>query len=197
MKVYFLGSISGKKRYLENYRQIVEALKELKVDLTENTLKPTETYIQSLDDEGKIDYYRQVLKWINEADVVVAEASYPSIGVGHEISLALEKSKPVVVLYEGGDAPHLLEGMQSEKLTVLEYKLDEVKQVVKDAIDYASEQMDTRFNFFIAPKHQNYLDWISRNKRVPRAVHLRRLLERDMAQNKEYQAELGGSKKKK
>ena len=61
-----------------------------------------------------------------------------------------------------------------------------VEEALKLALDYASDQMDTRFNFFISPKHGNYLDWISKNKKVPRAVYLRRLIEKDMDENKEY-----------
>jgi len=197
MKVYFVGSITGKKQYLENYRRIVEALKKLGVDVAENTLEPTEDYVKSLPDDGKVEYYKKVLQWINAADIVIAEGSYQSIGVGHEISLAIGKGKPVVVVHQKGTyAAHFLEGIRSDKLMVLQYDLDELEDVIKEAIDYAAEQVDTRFNFFISPKHQHYLDWISRKRMVPRAVHLRKLLERDMAEDKEYQAELVGGKAK-
>lgn len=193
MKVYFVGSITGKKQYLGNYRRIVEALKKQGVDVTENTLDPSEDYVKSLSDEGKVEYYKKVLNWINAADIIIAEGSYQSIGVGHEISLAIGKGKPVVVLHQKGTyAAHFLEGLQSDKLMVLQYDLDELEAVVKEATDYAAEQVDTRFNFFISPRHQHYLDWISRKRMVPRAVHLRNLLERDMEVNREYQAELIG-----
>lgn len=186
MKVYFLGSISGKRKYLDNYKAIVDALRATGVDLIENTLEPTEEYVHSLNDEEKVGYYKKVLGWINKADIVVAEGSFPSIGVGFEISLAIEKGKPVVVLCQDEEASHFLEGLESEKVSVIKYTLDTIHEVIKDALDYASDQVDTRFNFFISPKHQNYLDWISKNKRIPRAVYLRRLIEKDMEDNDEY-----------
>jgi hypothetical protein len=53
--------------------------------------------------------------------------------------------------------------------------------------DYLSDTQDVRFNFFISPQIGNYLDWVSKNKRIPRAVYLRRLIEEDMKNNKEYE----------
>ncbi len=196
MKVYFLGSISGKGQYLKNYQKIVEVLRSLKVEVIENTLEPTRAYVEELSDEKKVEFYKKVLQWINQCDILIAEGSYPSIGIGHEISLAIEKGKPVVVLYEKNvHTSHLLEGLHSDKLLVIKYDFDELGDVVREAIDYVSDQVDTRFNFFVSPKHQHYLDWISRNRMVPRAVHLRKLLENDMDTNKEYQADLAGRTK--
>jgi hypothetical protein len=196
MKVYFVGSVSGKEKYESNYQRIVDTLKKSAVSVIEFTLKPTVTYIHGLSDEDKVDHYKEVLKAINDSDVVLAEGSYPSFGVGYEISLAIEKGKPVVVLYEEGHSPHLIEGLKSEKLLVIKYKLNELESVVEDSIEYAADVQDTRFNFFISSKHQNYLDWIARVRKVPRAVHLRRLLERDMASNKSYQENLSGGRKR-
>jgi hypothetical protein len=48
------------------------------------------------------------------------------------------------------------------------------------------ENIDTRFNFFISPKIGNFLDWIAKKKKLPRAVYLRKLIEDDMDKNKEY-----------
>ncbi len=195
MKVYFTASITGREKYLDNYRKIVELLRKMDIIVYEETVEVTKEHVyEEISDEEKIRYYHQVLKWIGEVDLVVVEASYQSLSIGHEISLALERGKPVIVLYSEGQAPHFLVGVQSEKLLVEKYSLSDLDKVLKDSINYAVEQQDTRFNFFISPRHQHYLDWISRKRMVPRAVHLRKLLEADMAQNKEYLIELSGEK---
>lgn len=186
MKIYFLGSITGKEKYLEHYTKIVNVLDSLEYTVIENTLKPTKGFVYTLSDEGKIEYYKTVLKWINDADIMIAEGSYSSMSVGYEISLALEKGKPVIVLYEGGNAPHFLEGVKSEKLIVVKYSLETIKQDIKEAIELVTDQMDVRFNFFVSPKIVNYLDWVSKKKKMPRAVYLRRLIEADMQKNKEF-----------
>lgn len=189
MKIYFLGSIRGREKYQKNYEKIIESLKELGHTVIENTLKPSANYVYGLSDEEKIEFYKQVLKNIGRADMMVAEGSFSSMGVGYEISLALEKGKPVVVLYEEGFAPHFLEGIDSDKLEIAKYELNEIKSILKNTIEYVSGQMDVRFNFFVSPTIVNYLDWISKKRKMPRAVYLRRLIEKDMEKNKEFKKE--------
>jgi hypothetical protein len=70
---------------------------------------------------------------------------------------------------------------------LFEYEdLAELGKEIPMLLDFASDQQDTRFNFFISPKHQNYLDWIAKYKKVPRSVYLRELIETDMANNSEF-----------
>lgn len=187
MKIYFVASIAGKIKFGENYKNIISLLEELGHKVTENTMKPTLNEVYSLTDDGKIEQYRNVLKWIQNSDMLVAEATHPSLGVGYEISLALEKGKPVVVLYAEGNAPHFLEGYDNEKLVIVKYRMEELRDTLGDSIKFAAEQTDIRFNFFISPKISNFLDWMSREKRIPRSVYLRRLIENDMSKNTEYQ----------
>jgi hypothetical protein len=189
MKVYFVGSISGKDKYFQNYNRIVDFLKKEGHKVYEITLKPSKGFVYNLSDEEKVEQYKRVLSWITDADVIVAECSYSSLGVGYEISLALEKGKPVVALYEEGHAPHFIEGIKSEKLAVVKYSLDDLHKTLKDAIEFVSEQMDVRFNFFVSPRIVNYLDWIAKQRKMPRAVYLRRLIEKDMVKNKDFSEE--------
>lgn len=186
MKIYFVGSISGRKKYLDNYELIVNKLELLGHKVFEDTLRPSHEEVYGLEDDEKVDFYKQVLKWINQADVVVAEASFSSMSVGHEISVALGKGKPVVVLYTEGHAPHFLEGIKDDKLIIEKYNENNLSEVLKASLDYASDQQDTRFNFFISPKIAGYLDHVSKNKRLPRAVYLRNLIEDHMNNNEEY-----------
>lgn len=200
MKAYFVASIKGRDKYLPNYKRIIELLKKYSIGIIENTIKPSESAVYSLSDEDKIKYYKRVLEWISSSDILIAEASYPSIGVGYEISIAVDKGKPVIVLYEeGATAPHFIEGVQSDKLVIEKYSMNNLDEVLKGSIDYATEQQDTRFNFFISPKIGNYLNWVAKKKRLPRAVYLRRLIEEDMKNDKEYEKDDGimDSKEKK
>lgn len=44
------------------------------------------------------------LEWLRESDIVVAEVSTPSLGVGYEIAHAIHAGKPVIALYRTGSA---------------------------------------------------------------------------------------------
>lgn len=186
MKIYFVGSISGRKKFLDNYLKIISIFENQGNKVFEVTTSKDEEDVYSLDDFGKVDQYKRVLDWINKSDVMVAECSHSSLGVGYEISLALEKGKPVLVLYSEGNAPHFLEGIESEKLEIVKYDMKNLKDILNDSLKYLAEQQDVRFNFFVSPKIVNYLDWISKERKMPRAVYLRRLIEKDMEKNKDF-----------
>jgi hypothetical protein len=191
MKVYFCAAVSQKQRYGETYKKIVTALEKLGHSVQHDHItgdgKNLET-IKDDTDEQVVAYYKQALRWISRAELVVVEASFPStLNVGHEITLALEKGKVVIVLYEKGHGSLFMHGMNSDKLIMVEYNHDNLAQLLEDSIEFAKESADTRFNFFISPRHINYLDWIAKTRKVPRSVYLRELIERDKAQNEEYE----------
>ena len=109
-----------------------------------------------------------------------------SMSMGYLVNKALELSKPVIALYTTGHEPFFLTGLDDSRLQIVEYNLNDVEHKVEDAIDYAASQQDTRFNFFVAPKHINFLDWVSQSKKIPRSVFLRKLIEREMANDEQY-----------
>jgi hypothetical protein len=133
------------------------------------------------------NFYRHTIDDLKKADICIFEASVPSLAIGHLISMAIEMGKPVIALYKAANIPFFLTGLDDEKIQVIQYELENLKDELSTAIEYASDLQDTRFNFFISPQIGSYLDWVAKNKRVPRAVYLRRLIEEDMRGNKEYQ----------
>lgn len=190
MKAYFTASMSGKGRFGDNYKAIVSTLQSLDVDVFEETIEPSAEYVyKEISDEDKVTYYKKIVKWMNQVDIVVCEASNPSLSIGHEISLALEKNKPVIVLYSEGEAPHFLVGVQSDKLLVQKYNLNNLEDKLKEGLEYAASQQDTRFNFFVSPRIATYLDWISKLQKVPRAVYLRGLIKEAMNNDAQYHGE--------
>lgn len=182
MKIFFDASLTGKREYGDNYVKIAETIEHLGHELIKSSLfsrSPEDISKETSEDADM--WYKNLKKWAVSCDVAIIEVSYPSIGIGHEISLLLQLGKPVVALYVKDREPKVLETIPTERLQVLEYDTTKVKSTIDDAIKYAADMMDTRFNFFISPKIGSYLDWVSRNKRIPRAVFLRDLITKDMS----------------
>jgi len=50
------------------------------------------------------EVYDRDVTWIRACDVLIAEVSVPSHGVGYEIGFALEQSRPVLCLAQAGIA---------------------------------------------------------------------------------------------
>lgn len=188
MTIYFTASIYLNHLYRDNYLKIVSLLKEMghKVIHEHITTVPLEK-VFSMPDKDKVAYYKKVLGWISKADVIIAEVSFPStLNVGHEVSIALEKGKPVIALYVDGKESPFFQGNQSEKLIYTKYSFVNLKPVLQQNLDAVENLSDARFNFYISPEINRYLDWVSQHKKLPRAVFLRSLLEKAMKADKNY-----------
>jgi nucleoside 2-deoxyribosyltransferase len=108
MKVYFAGSIRGGRQDAALYGQIIELLKQHGDVLTEHVGETDpDRADQDLPDEI---IYRRDMTWLEEADVLVAEVTIPSHGVGYEIARAEALAKPVLCAYrpQAGRQPSAL-----------------------------------------------------------------------------------------
>lgn len=97
LKVFFSGSIRGGDRFKANYQQILDFLENFGEITSEhsNQIKTTEQHGSNSD----ADIYARDVRWIGESDILIAEVSQPSIGVGYEIAYAEAIHKPVLALY--------------------------------------------------------------------------------------------------
>jgi hypothetical protein len=187
MKVYFTAAIYQKDKFLDKYQQIVNILEKNDCEVFEDTTKVSLTEAITKTDTERVDYYKKVLKWLDKSDLAVVEASFPStLSIGHEITLAMEKNKPVIVLYKEDCEPGFMLGLQDERVMWVKYNENNLDEVLTSAIDEAKKRTDVRFNFFVSPKILAYLDWIAQKKMIPRSVFLRHLIEREMKKDKEF-----------
>lgn len=97
MKIYFAGSIRGGRQDAAIYGQIVALLKEHGVVLTEHVGTSDPGRAESgLSDEM---IYSRDMSWLEEADVLIAEVTVPSHGVGYEIARADALDIPVLCIH--------------------------------------------------------------------------------------------------
>lgn len=101
-KVYFCGSIRGGRQRQPLYKAIVDDLQERGCRvLTTHVAAPDVLALEWREGVTARDIYERDLRWLEECDVVIAEVSTPSLGVGVEIAEATRLGKPIVALYEG------------------------------------------------------------------------------------------------
>ena len=99
MNIYFACSITGGREFEADYQEIVATL------IADGHEIPTSHLVQSdvVENERKLtpqDVYERDVNWIKNCDVLIAEVSVPSHGVGYEIGFALNIGKPVLCLYQ-------------------------------------------------------------------------------------------------
>ena len=106
MKIYFAGSIRGGRDDKALYAEIIKLLKTYGEVLTEHIgLSTISSYGQT--DMTDQEIYNKDTNWVNEADVIVAEVTTASLGVGYEIGYAESKGKKVVALYRPQEGKRL------------------------------------------------------------------------------------------
>ena len=96
MKVYFVGSIRGGRQDAELYRKVIAALKEKHQVLTEHV---GDLSLSTVEDKSDTAIYEQDTAWLRECDVVVAECTQVSLGVGYELAYAEAYDKEVHIFY--------------------------------------------------------------------------------------------------
>jgi nucleoside 2-deoxyribosyltransferase len=131
MKIYFAGSIRGGREDAALYLQIIEYLKTFGEVLTEHIGDPKLT---DLGDDGPTDRYihDRDLEWLQSSDVLVAEVTSVSMGVGYEIGRAVESGKKVLCLFRpdsGKNLSAMIAGCPDLKM--VNYRnLDEAKREI-------------------------------------------------------------------
>lgn len=181
MNIYFTASIVGKKDYLKNYTAIIHAFTSQGHSVqAEHILEVTEPEIHMKTREERLKFHHKLENWIQSADFMVVESSFPSISVGYEISLALQYRKPVLLLYSIGDPPSLFAHHEDEKVVCEKYTFNTITTITSDFLRFVQGEADTRFTFFISSKQAGYLAKQAKTLRMPKSVYLRSLIDKDM-----------------
>lgn len=96
-KVYFAGSIRGGRVDADLYRRLIEHIQKTAVVLTEHVGSKKLNLLE----QGKkdVEIYEQDTNWLRECDVVIAECTCPSLGVGYELAFAEKLGKPCHIFY--------------------------------------------------------------------------------------------------
>ena len=130
MKIYFAASIRAGREKVTDYKKITDHLKKYGTVLTEHV---ADKKLTSYGSKGPSDtIHDNDLKMLLSADVVVAEVSVPSLGVGYEIAKAEDNNKKTLCLYmnqEDKKLSAMIDG--SRKIKVVKYdKLDEALSAI-------------------------------------------------------------------
>ena len=130
MNIYFCGSIRGGRDLASIYAEMIAMLGSYGRVLTEHlgSDEVIEAKDRVLSDK---EIHDRDLQWIVESDMLVAEVTVPSLGVGYEIGRAIEMGKPVLCLFRQG-SEYTISAMiaGSDKVEMKYYQsLEEVKDL--------------------------------------------------------------------
>ena len=123
-KIYFAGSIRGGRVDAALYRRMIEKMKTTDTVLTEHIGK-TNMSLKVQTKEIDAHIYERDTEWLRQSDMVIAECSCPSLGVGYELGYAEAHGIPVYIFYNRSKAnlSAMLNG--NAYFTVIPYESEE------------------------------------------------------------------------
>ncbi len=132
-KVYFAGSIRGGRADADLYKRIIQYILQRHIVLTEHVGDLSLSKTEGLKDRD-VAIYEQDTAWLRESDIVIAECTTPSLGVGYELAYAENHKKPVHIFYDKSRT-HLSAMLTGDKyFQIHPYKSEEEIYPILDSI---------------------------------------------------------------
>ncbi|GLB46407.1 hypothetical protein WR164_03860 [Philodulcilactobacillus myokoensis] len=97
MRIYFSGSIRGSEEDVKIYHKLIAALQNYGDVLTEHLGRHLLTAKGQSHFSDKFVHDRDI-GWLKSSDLIVADTSIPSLGVGYELAYAEQLQIPAIVL---------------------------------------------------------------------------------------------------
>ena len=144
MKIYFAGSIRGGREFQKYYSMIISHLKNYGSVLTEHIGDP------GLDDSGEEnlndhEIYQRDRDWIIESDLIVAEVTNPSLGVGYELGLGEALGKKILCLFYSGNK-HPVSAMVAGNASFHVEQYSNAKELKKKIDDFLIDRSNAWHN---------------------------------------------------
>lgn len=194
MKAHFTCSTN---QFEENF----ELYKTIRKNILQNGIKITRDWIYeefNLRKKGikkySADVYEKTIQAILDADVVIIEGSIPSFHIGHQITIALQKNKPVLLLMqklEKGKWPFIAtyhnEYDRRNLLHVKKYTKRSLKTIIKRFLKEYKKGPQVRFNLFLDSAIDSYLSWASFTYKKSKSEIIRDLVKKNIdLEDKKY-----------
>lgn len=120
---------------IETYARLIKLLQNYGQVLTEHIADKSIIEKEELT-QTDAEIYSQDVHWLEEADIVVAEVTVTSMGVGFEIGYAVKLQKPILCLYKKQEKQRLSAMISGcDDLEIVHYQgIEELKDPIEDFI---------------------------------------------------------------
>ena len=165
MRIYLATATSNLVHNYTPMTQLHQFILDLKHTHTTNWYKIEDKKIIPIPSTNKTA--ESIKKEILRSDLMVAEISIPSFGLGYHVCLAKSYHIPILCLYQSKYKENIsptLKSMISNNFLLLEYNNQNLKETLSQGLGKLTPKK-TRFNFNLSPKDFQYLNLLSREAR--------------------------------
>ena len=130
MKIYFACSIRGEQGGKEEKEMIVKALQDLGHNVLSEEFTKLDINVNQITEKGSTpkEIYTQDMGWVDESDIIVADVSRISTGMGYEVGWKMAKGGRVLALCKADklDAlSNMLKGCTEKNFKLLSWQTSE------------------------------------------------------------------------
>lgn len=199
MKIHFACSTSELEIYGKNYTDICSLIRDMGHTITrdwiDNAVATLNDYKKGKIKIDRVEIYNKAIESILASDVVIIEGTVSSFSIGHQMTLALGKNKPTLVLiYNDGSERRnkfqssFIYGVKSPFLTVSKYSnREDLRKILTDFLSKGIAA-SIKFNIVLSKEIENYLNWASFYYKINKSEFIRDVLTKHMnTEDKNYQ----------
>ncbi|MFS7404404.1 nucleoside 2-deoxyribosyltransferase [Carnobacterium maltaromaticum] len=138
MNIYFAGSIRAGREDVPIYENMIAYLKEIGTVSTEHV----GDYSLSIRGQNQLDdsfIHDRDLEWLKNSDIVVAEVTVASLGVGYELATAIQWKIPVIALFRNENNDKQLSAMIKGSNGIKNFEYSNIDEAIKILKQYFQE----------------------------------------------------------
>lgn len=129
MKIYVSGSIYGGLEKIDTYKVLIDELEKYGEVLTKQIADPNT--IENEKYQKDEDIYNDLENKLISADLVIAEVTIPSLGVGYEIGYADKLGKKIIAIYDESYVTKVSTMIRGNKrITLIPYR--DIKEIIEN-----------------------------------------------------------------
>ena len=135
MKIYVSGSMYGGQQKINIYKKLIDKLEEYGEVLTKQIADPDAIKKEVFQKDE--DIYKDLENKLENADIIIAEVSVPSIGVGYEIGYASKLNKKIIAIYDKNYIDKVTTMIRgNKKIRIISYEdineiIDNIEEIIK------------------------------------------------------------------
>lgn len=138
MKIYFACSIRGEQGGKEDKEMMVKIMKDLGHNVLSEQFAHFDVAHNQMGEMSPEEIYTQDIGWVDESDIIVADVSKISTGMGYEIGWELAKGGRVIALCKADkieSISNMLRGCKEKNFKLIPWQTEEdVQKILEEEL---------------------------------------------------------------
>ena len=137
MNIYFSGSIYGGRQKLDSYKKLVQKLAKFGTVL-DPEVADDDVLVQE-ESSSDNDIFESLVDRLSQADLVFAEVTVPSLGVGYELGYADSHNKRIICVYDKAITPKITTMLRgNNRLKIIPYT--DINEIINNLENILKEE---------------------------------------------------------